>query len=107
MGHHITGVVAKTGTCQALSLKWKGRVFCSSEQGFAFLPLDYQNLRWVKDSGGAGTLDLRHAPDWRLSFIDKRQIVRRLPFVDTRGSNAATTRAAIAMGRVARVRRDR
>ncbi|QGZ95049.1 hypothetical protein [Terricaulis silvestris] len=57
MGHHITGVIAKAEICRALSLKWGGRAICALEQGFGFLPLDYQNLRSVKDADVTGAFE--------------------------------------------------
>lgn len=56
MGHHVTGVIAKKGTCEALSKRWSGQAVCPLNQGFAFLPLDYQNLKFVRASDTSGAV---------------------------------------------------
>ncbi len=44
MGHHVTGLIARRDTLAKLSGPLKGQPHFELEEGFGFLPLDYENL---------------------------------------------------------------
>ncbi len=75
MGHHVTGVIAKAETCRALSKRWSDQAICSLSQGFALLPLDYQNLRFVRVSDTSGVVDefVYVTPDLIATLCDASQ----------------------------------
>jgi hypothetical protein len=44
MGHHITGIIARSETLKGLEGRLSGQPSFALVQGFAFMPLDYENL---------------------------------------------------------------
>lgn len=84
MGHHISGVVARSGLFRSLGKEFDGQQPIELVDGFSFLPLDHENLDGIVGlNAGEAVEHFEYLTQALLTLLSRSSSVGDLAYIET------------------------